>query len=258
MLSLQQVSLVCDGVTIVADLDFSLPAGSITVVLGANGAGKTSMVRMLAGEVTPSKGEMLYRERPLRSLDAMERARRLAVLPQHSSLDFPFTVEEVVAMGRIPHYTPRTRNGEIVSELLDRMHLDALRGRIYTTLSGGERQRVQIARVLCQVWEDVGGASILFDEPTAPLDLAHQFHFLRLMQELAGTGAGILLVMHDINLAARFADTVVLLRGGEMVARGTVESVITRENIRLAYDVDVDIVLAAGNTPLIYIAGPDS
>lgn len=237
-------------------VSFELAPAEIAVVIGPNGAGKSSLVRLLSAEMTPSEGEVRLDGRPLGSIPRSHLARKMAVLSQHSTLDFPFRVSEVIEMGRIPHNTGRAANKRLVAQIIDRLQLNALQNRLYTSLSGGEKQRVQIARVLCQLWDCLEGGYLLFDEPTAPLDLAYQLSFLDIVHEVAARQVGVLLVMHDVNLALRFAHSVVLMKQGEIIATGSPGEVVTASNIRAAFDVEVEIIETANGAPVIYTRAP--
>lgn len=251
-LQAHNVTVKVDGIALLQAVDFALAPGEVAVIVGANGAGKSSLLRTLAAEITPSAGTVTLDGRAAVEITLGERARKLAVLPQNSGLDFPFTVCEVIEMGRIPHATGKAPNRRMVAQVMERLKLTPLRGRIYTTLSGGEKQRVQIARVLCQLWDGMDGAYFLFDEPTAPLDLAYQLAFLDIARELAAQNAGVLLVMHDINLATRCGDTIVIMNGGRIVAAGNPTEVVTAANIRTAFDVDVAILRTDAGVPIVY------
>lgn len=248
-LELLDAGLRIQGQQLLEHIDVRLEPGVVTGVIGANGAGKTSLLRLASGELVPIGGRVQLDGASLTSVEREAIARRIAVLPQHSMLDFPFRVDEVLQMGRIPHMTGQSIDRPIVDEVAEVMQLQDFKFRTYTTLSGGERQRVQIGRVLCQLWDVMDEGYLLFDEPTAPLDLAHQLGFLGLVRELAGRGAGILLILHDINLAARFAGQIVLLANGRVLAKGEPQEVLTPENIRAGFGVEVQIV--GTDTPLI-------
>jgi iron complex transport system ATP-binding protein len=230
-----------DKKLVVDGLSLDLCAGEIVSLIGANGAGKTSLLRMMAGELKPSSGEVYLEGSSLSKINLEARARQLAYLPQRSGLEFPFSVKEVVEMGRYPQFTSSVIDRNIVNKLLNELDLYEEKDRAYTSLSGGEKQRVQIARVLAQLWDKPDSAVYLFDEPTAPLDLAHQIAFFNLLRNLANKGASILVVIHDINLAARFSDRLLLLKKGGLLAEGSPSEVITAENIRNGFDVDVHI-----------------
>jgi iron complex transport system ATP-binding protein len=219
------------------DISVEIEKGSITAVVGPNGSGKTSLTKVTSGEVRASSGSVSVAGQDIQSLSLEERARLLAVLPQESALDFPFTVQEVVQMGRIPHLTSLETNSQIVEEVLLEMQLEQLRLRIYPTLSGGEKQRVQIARVLCQVWDVREHACLFLDEPTAALDLSHQIALFNTLARLRNDGLTVLVVLHDINLALRYAEQVVLLSSGHLQASGAPLDVLNEVNLQDAFNV---------------------
>ena len=247
-LELQAVTLTRGGRDLIHQVDLSLECGQVTSVIGANGAGKSTVLKLLCGEQRATSGSVLCEGARLDTYSLADLARMRAVLPQQAGLDFPFLVREVIEMGRIPHFTGARIDHQLVEAVIERLGLGPLASRVYTTLSGGERQRVHIARVLAQVWDTLEGSYLMFDEPTAPLDLAHQLTFLELVHELARGGAGVLLVMHDINLAARFSDHIVLLQAGRLLGAGAPDDVITVNLVRQAFGVEVDV--APG--PLVY------
>jgi iron complex transport system ATP-binding protein len=223
------------------DISVEIKKGLIVAVVGPNGSGKTSLTKVTSGEVRASSGSVSVAGQDIQSLSLEERARRLAVLPQESALDFPFTVQEVVQMGRIPHLTSMETNWQIVEEVLLEMQLEQLRLRIYPTLSGGEKQRVQIARVLSQVWDVREQACLFLDEPTAPLDLSHQIALFNTLARLRNDGLTVLVVLHDINLALRYAEQVVLLSSGHLQASGAPLDVLNEGNLQDAFNVSIEI-----------------
>jgi iron complex transport system ATP-binding protein len=225
--------------TVLADIDIELRPGQVLGVLGPNGAGKSTLLAALCDELPANKGTVSLDERALADWPGQERARRLAVLPQSSSLNFAFSVSEVVAMGRLPHCSGRVRDAEIVAEALvaaDALHLAE---RSYLALSGGERQRVHLARVLAQLWPGAKGQTLLLDEPTSMLDPLHQHTILQAVRDFAGRGAAVLVILHDLNLAARYCDQLLLLHEGRTHACGPPDEVLTAEALQAVYGLQV-------------------
>ncbi|WP_443190340.1 heme ABC transporter ATP-binding protein [Pseudomonas indica] len=225
--------------TVLADIHLELRPGEVLGVLGPNGAGKSTLLAALSGELPAAHGRVLLDERPLSAWHGPERARRLAVLPQTSSLGFAFRVEEVVSMGRLPHATGRTRDAEIVGEALAAADAAHLAGRNYLELSGGERQRVHLARVLAQLWPGGEGQVLLLDEPTSMLDPLHQHTTLQATRAFAEQGAAVLVILHDLNLAARYCDRLLLLEHGRPHAFGTPDDVLRAEPLRAVFGLEV-------------------
>ena len=239
-LEARAVSLRRSGRQLLEAVSLELRPGELHALLGANGAGKSSLLRLLAGEWPASGGELLLNGRPLRDWSLPERARQRAVLPQDDELRFGFTAREVVGLGRLAASNGRgADDGAAVRAALAETGMLALAERDYPGLSGGERQRVQLARVLAQLegdgGDDLHGRYLLLDEPIAALDLAHQHAFLSLARRKAARGAGVLAVLHDINLAAQYADRISLLGGGRLIAQGAPAEVLCAEHLGAAF-----------------------
>lgn len=253
-LSARHLSLSLSGTPLLKEIDLDVEPGKITTILGPNGAGKTSLLRALIGELAPSTGSITLNGVPIKRVMPMQRARMLAVLPQHSLLNFPFTATEVVMLGRTPHATGVVHDRQVVAEALQAVDGDHLAARIYTQLSGGEKQRVHLARVLAQIWEAAAGGDryLVLDEPTSSFDLAHQQLTLEVVRALARKGVGILMVIHDLNLAARCADHMVLMQGGRIAVSGNPEDVLRPEIIKDVFQVNVSIGRhPVDDTPLV-------
>ena len=228
---------VLDGV------ELTLDAGELGVVVGPNGAGKTTLVRVLSGVLEAQSGSVALSGRSLASLSRREIARALAVVPQEFGVPFPFRVRELVAMGRAPHLGPLGRETDAdrswVAHSLERVGLRSLAERDFATLSGGEKQRVGLARAYCQQT-----GLLLLDEPTAHMDLGHRLHAFESLRAFVAeprTRHAVLVVTHDLVLAARFADRVWLLDQGRVVASGGPEQVLTPDRIGAVYGVDAEI-----------------
>ena len=211
-----------------ADINLALPAGEVLGVIGPNGAGKSTLLKLLAGDIGLAGGRFELLGRPNAEWDSLTRARVLGVLPQLSLLNFPYTVEEVILLGRTPHSSGYREDRQILQAAMIATDTASLRDRIYTELSGGEKQRVQLARVFAQVgWEEDKPRLLLLDEPTTALDLAHQQLILESIRALAATGCAVALVAHDFNLVAAVADQVVAVSAGRLVARGPAADIFT-------------------------------
>lgn len=248
------LNLHISGFDLLRNIDLTIEAGKVNVLVGPNGAGKSSLLRVLTGEIKPSKGDVLINQKPLNDWSMQDRANILAVLPQHSELNFPFTAAEVVGLGRIPHKTGFAKDQAIIAEALALVDASYLQRRLFTQMSGGEKQRVQLARVLAQIWQpsDLGEQFLVLDEPTAAFDLSHQQLTLSIVKQLADRGVGVLMVLHDLNLAARCADNLVVVSGGNIEASGTPEKVLTKELIRQVFDVQSVIAEhPIAKTPLV-------
>lgn len=229
------------GKALLADVTVAFPPGQLTAIVGPNGAGKSTLLRVLSRDWQPDRGRVSLGGEPLNGLSSLGLARRRAMLPQHSTLSFAFSVLEVVTLGRLPWRESSADALRHAESALEAVGLSSLRDRSWLTLSGGERQRVQIARVLAQVRGMEGGV-VLLDEPTNHLDIAHQVQVLSLGRTLARDGHTVVAVLHDLALAARAADTVLLLDGGRVAHFGSPAAVLTAERLSAAFDVSIHLL----------------
>jgi len=216
-------------------VDVALDAGEMVGVIGANGAGKSTLVRLLAGILRPSVGAISLHGRPLQAWDRRERAREIALVPQDPRVDFPYTVLEVVLMGRAPHLSALTLAGPrdlaIARGALGMLDVADLEARAIEELSGGERQRVFLARALAQE-----PRVLLLDEPTTHLDLRHQIQLCETAQQRCrDDGLAVLTVMHDVNLAAAYCDRLVLLDRGGVACAGPPSVVLDADVLERAF-----------------------
>lgn len=224
---------------VLQEVSLALQPGEVLGVLGPNGAGKSTLLGALNGELTLAGGAVRLDGRPLADWQGTERARRLAVLPQSSTLNFAFTVESVVGFGRLPHESGRQRDREIIEAALDAADASHLVGRSYLALSGGERQRVHLARVLAQLWPGGAEQVLLLDEPTSALDPLHQHTTLQAVREFADHGAAVLVILHDLNLAARYCDNLLLLHQGRSHLQGVPAEVLRAEPLKAVFGLEV-------------------
>ncbi len=224
-LQIEGLSVRIGGRALLRNLSFKAQEGEFLSVAGPNGAGKTTLLRSIAG-LMPCEGRILWRERDLAGLDALQRARELAYLPQGHTIHWPITAREAVKIGRAPHSSSLTRlsraDSDAIEQALEAVDAQAFAERPVTELSGGERARVMLARALA-----VGAPMLLADEPVAALDPAHQLSVMGLLSEQAKRGRLILCVSHDLALASRFADRFLVLNDGEIAAIGAHEDTLT-------------------------------
>lgn len=239
MLRAENLSVQRGPCTVLADINLELRPGEVLGVLGPNGAGKSTLLGALCGELPPSQGDVWLDQRRLQDWPGSERAQRLAVLPQTSTLNFAFRVEEVVGMGRLPHASGRVRDAQIIKQALEAADALHLAGRSYLALSGGERQRVHLARVLAQLWPGGEGQVLLLDEPTSMLDPLHQHTTLKATRAFVEQGAAVLVILHDLNLAARYCDRLLLLERGRPHALGRPEEVLRAEPLQAVFGLEV-------------------
>ncbi len=234
----------------VDDVDLSVPEGALFAVIGPNGSGKSTLVKLLLGALEPARGEVLLLGRELSSWRRRELARRVGVVPQSESVTFPVSVREFVGMGRYPHLgrwrSERPEDRRAVRRAMERCDVDGLAERGFSTLSGGERQLARVARALAQEPE-----LLVLDEPTVSLDVRHGMEIYELLRRLSDAGTTVVMVTHDLNAAARYADRLLLLEAGRSRAEGTPAEVLTRRTVEEVYRWPVRVVPHPG-------PGPDS
>ena len=232
--------------------------GEFNMILGPNGSGKSTFLKIFSGEVKATEGSVKYNNQQIADFKKEELAKHRAVMSQQPELSFPLMVEEVVMMGRYPHFTfnPNKKDEEICNEVMKRMNLVIFKERNYLTLSGGEKQRVQYARVLAQIWQKpINGYRYLFlDEPLTSLDINYQQEFLQIAREFTKADTTIIAVMHDINLAIQYADKLFFLKEGQLVAHGSPKDILTGELIQQVFNVKAAIINNpfTGNPLVVY------
>lgn len=225
--------------------------GQFGVLLGPNGAGKSTLFAALAGQL-PVRGEVLLHGVPLSQWTRRQLACHLAVLPQSSVISLPFTAREVVGLGLIPLRINRTQGQTLVQACMRRVGCEQLSDRLFTALSGGEQQRVQLARVLVQLAQAEQPALLLLDEPVSAQDIAQQHAVLQLARSLAhGHGWGVLAILHDINLAARYSDVVSILCDGRLLVSGAPADCLTVDIVEQGWGYRPDLLRSANGHPVL-------
>ncbi|WP_019223741.1 heme ABC transporter ATP-binding protein [Bartonella rattaustraliani] len=224
---------------ILNQINLHAESGSLTIIIGPNGSGKSTFIKALSGEI-PYSGQMTLNDHDVNKTKTSEMAKLRAVLPQSTVLAFPFLVHEVVELSFSANQVAiaKTESQNLTQKALKRVGLADYGNRYYHQLSGGEQARVQLARVLCQIWEPVcDGISrwMILDEPIASLDIQHQLVVMDIAKNFARCGGGVLAVLHDLNLASHYADKIILLKQGEIYCEGSASTVLTTQNLRDVY-----------------------
>ncbi|MFC3440689.1 ABC transporter ATP-binding protein [Sphingobium rhizovicinum] len=237
----------------VRDVDVTLTPGALVGIIGPNGAGKSTLIRALLGLAKPQAGQVTIDGQDVAQLDRQAIARSVAYLPQGQTLHWPLSVERLVALGRLPHLGPLSRltaaDEAAIEAAMARADVLHLKGRVATELSGGERARVLLARALA-----VGARALIADEPLAALDPGHQIDVMDLLREEARAKALVVTVLHDLSMAARYCDRLLLMEGGALVADGAPMEVLTPEALAQVYGVTARIE-QAGDGPMILPTG---
>jgi len=249
MLTASNITFRAGNKPLIADISVSFVPGKLHLIVGPNGAGKSTLVKVLARFLRPQNGTIEYDGADVDHASEAELSKRRAVLSQAIEVSFPLTAREIVMMGRYPHFGGRQRSADekIVDEVMAHFDVTEFGSRNYQTLSGGERQRVNFARVLAQLWRDgdrnASCRYLFLDEPLTFLDVRHQIDFMKKIREFATAPDVVTVgVLHDLNLAARFADHIVLLNAAHVVASGTAAEVFTIERIESVFGVKASFV----------------
>jgi len=256
MLKTQNIRYSIGKKQILNDISVEFHPGEFNMILGPNGSGKSTFLKVFSGEINCYSGTVLYNNVRVASQKKETLAKYRAVMSQQPELSFPLMVDEVVMMGRYPHFSfnPNKKDIAICDAVMERMNLLSFKERNYLTLSGGEKQRVQFARVLAQIWEQpTNGTRYLFlDEPLASLDINYQQEFLQIAKEFTKKDTVLVAVMHDINLATQFADKLFFLKQGALIASGNPHEILSESLIKEVFDVNTVIINnPVSNTPLV-------
>ncbi|MBE6066787.1 MAG: ABC transporter ATP-binding protein [Clostridium lundense] len=241
-ISTKNLSISYGNIDIVKDLNLNIPKGKITTIIGANGCGKSTILKTIARILQPKSGAIYVNGKDIQGQSSKEIAKVMAVLPQTPQAPKGLTVDELVAYGRFPHQSGfgklQKEDREVIDWALEVTGIKEYKNRPIEALSGGQRQRVWIAMALAQETE-----ILLLDEPTTYLDLAHQLEILKLLQDLnKKQNRTIVMVIHELNNAARFADYMVGVKKGKIVCHGSAEEVMTKENLKEIFNIDAEVV----------------
>ena len=238
MLKADKISYAHRKFSILQDIDVSVNHGELLVIVGPNGAGKSTLLSLLANEIGKNDNSILFKRKSFEEWEEKELPHHKAKFSQSNSQDIPLSVKDVVMMGRYPyfHATPQKQDNEAVTKAMQETDVEALATRDYNSLSGGEKQRVHLARVLTQLDNEVANKLVFLDEPLNNLDVLHQHRILHTIKNFTGRGNTAIMVLHDLNLAAQFADTVMLLKKGKIVSHDIPDKVFTREIISGVYN----------------------
>lgn len=254
MLEINNISVSLSNKPVLQQLSLTIPSSEFAVIIGANGVGKSTLLRAISGELELNSGQIKIFGRDAKQWNEKELATRMAVLPQSSQLNFPMLVEDVVGMGRLPHSTGKALDQRLAERAIKELDLCHIAEKPYTELSGGEKQRVQLARVLVQVMSYESNESgkkvhtamqdklLVLDEPTNSLDIEHQHLLMRLLKRLKIYNTSVIAVLHDFNLAAQYADSIISISNQRVDFYGEPSQVFTEDYIERVFKVKAHIL----------------
>ena len=247
MISVEQIKYSIGQKNILNNISIQFLPGTCNLIIGPNGSGKSTLIKLLSGEIDNYDGHVMYNDADIKTYSKLRLAASRAVLSQQTELSFPMTVEEVVMLGRNPHFefNPSKKDLEIVKEVINLLDLNSFIYRNYQTLSGGEKQRVHYARVLAQIWESPNGEQryLFLDEPLNNLDIYYQEHFLKMAVSLLNETTTLIGVVHDINIALRYANQLSFLKEGAIIKNGVPAKIVDAILIKEVFNVDTQIMV---------------
>lgn len=238
MLEAYKISYSHRKFSILENIDVSVNYGELLIIVGPNGAGKSTLLSMLANEMGKNEEPIFFKKKTFEDWDEKELSHNKAKFSQSNNQDIPLSVKDVVMMGRYPYFnaTPHKKDHDAILKAMDETDVTAMKDRDYNSLSGGEKQRVHLARVLTQLDNDIEHKLVFLDEPLNNLDVLHQHRILHTIKNFTERGNTAIMVLHDLNLAAQFADKVLLLKKGKIVSHDVPDKVFTKEIISRVYN----------------------
>ena len=247
MISVEQIKYSVGVKNILNNISIQFLPGTCNLIIGPNGSGKSTLIKLLSGELDNYDGRVMYNGADIKTYSKLRLAAYRAVLSQQTELSFPMTVEEVVMLGRNPHFefNPSNKDLEIVKEVINLLDLNSFILRNYQTLSGGEKQRVHYARVLAQIWESPNGEQryLFLDEPLNNLDIYYQEHFLKMAVSLLNETTTLIGVVHDINIALRYANQLSFLKEGAIIKNGAPAKIVDAILIKEVFNVNTQVIV---------------
>jgi iron complex transport system ATP-binding protein len=247
MLKLENIHYSIGSKIILDNINVQFEPNKFNIILGQNGSGKSSVLKIFCGQIKNYKGNVLYDDTNLQIIRTEDIAKHRAVMSQLPTLGFPLKVSDVVMMGRYPHFhfSPTKKDEHICQEAIELLHLQVFADRNYLTLSGGEKQRVQYARVLAQIWEQPTNEHkryLFLDEPITSLDVKYQQEFLKIAKSFTNENTIVIAIMHELNLAIQFADNLFFLKEGKLIANGATNNILSVALIEKVFDVKTDMI----------------
>jgi iron complex transport system ATP-binding protein len=257
MLNLQNINYTIGDKQILSNVNIHFAPGQLHMILGPNGSGKTSLMKIASGQIENFNGLVTYNDLSIKEITTASLATYRSYLSQQNNIPFPIKVNELIQMGRYPHYEYQAskKDFEIINEVIDKLAIKHLQHRDFNTLSGGEQQRVQFARVLAQVWEQTVGKNryLFLDEPLNNLDIQYQKYLLQTIQQFISDDMVVIIVVHDINWALAYADKVYLLKEGNLIAHGNPTDIITPSLIADVFKIDAQLINVPGQKHAIVV-----
>lgn len=258
MINLHNIGYTCQGNALLSDVSWQVTPGKLYAIGGCNGAGKSTLLRIISGDLQPTRGSLKFNGLPLKSFSSRRLAERRAVLPQQLQVAFDYTAFEVAAVGRLGIGSDRSEDTTLVWEALKETQVDHLAHRSYAILSGGEQQRVQLARVLAQLSPDRDNRSqlLLLDEPVSALDICCQHQIMSLLRRWLQYDLAVVVILHDLNLIARYADHILWLAKGKVTGMGTADEVLTEQHLEKTYNMPFHLLRHQPEAPPVVLPDP--